>query len=463
MRTANVLLRAVLAGALLAVPAAAQPTNGGREAPGSATAGSSDGDETADSAPFTVLRNSSLQHFRHYDQRGMNVFETPKNAGAPYRGFQLELGGAFTQQFQGLRHENAAGERLVSNVDANQLMEVGYGFNNAVANLYLDAQLARGIRVAMTTYLSSRRHQETWVKDGYLLVDASPIRVQLLDEIMKYTTLRVGHFGINYGDAHFRRTDNGNAMYNPFVGNYIMDAFTTEIGAEAYLRHRGFLVMGGVTGGEIRGNLQNPADRSPAFLAKLGYDRQFASDLRVRVTGSMYTVEKSPGSTLYAGDRAGSRYYHVLENTTSTTNGNATSGAINPGFRRNVTAYVLNPFLKFGGAEFFGNLERASGRNTAAEEGERRWTQNVVEGIYRFLPNEQLYVGARYNEVQGRLAGQTQDVRVDRWQLGGGWFVTPNILLKGEYVTQKYDDFPLLDIRHGGKFNGFMVEGVVAF
>ena len=53
---------------------------------------------------------------------------------------------------------------------------------------------------------------------------------------MKYVTLRVGHFEINYGDAHFRRTDNGNAMYNPLVGNYILDAFTTEIGGEAYLR-----------------------------------------------------------------------------------------------------------------------------------------------------------------------------------------------------------------------------------
>jgi hypothetical protein len=54
-------------------------------------------------------------------------------------------------------------------------------------------------------------------------------------------------------------------------------------------------------------------------------------------------------------------------------------------------------------------------------------------------------------------------VSVDRWQMGGGWFVTPSILLKGEYVTQKYNDFPTADIRHGGKFNGFMIEGVVAF
>ena len=61
------------------------------------------------------------------------------------------------------------------------------------------------------------------------------------DEI---ATIRVGHFEINYGDAHFRRSDNGNAMFNPFVGNYLMDAFTTEIGGEVYLRSKGVMLMG---------------------------------------------------------------------------------------------------------------------------------------------------------------------------------------------------------------------------
>ena len=52
---------------------------------------------------------------------------------------------------------------------------------------------------------------------------------------------------------------------------------------------------------------------------------------------------------------------------------------------------------------------------------------------------------------------------MNRSEAGAGWFITPNLLLKGEYVTQKYKDFPLTDIRSGGKFDGFMLEGVVAF
>jgi hypothetical protein len=72
-------------------------------------------------------------------------------------------------------------------------------------------------------------------------------------------------------------------------------------------------------------------------------------------------------------------------------------------------------------------------------------------------------VGGRYNVAEGQLAGVADKVSLDRVQLGGGWFVTPSVLLKAEYVNQRYKDFPVLDIRNGGKFSGFILEGVVAF
>src|SRR5438094_2708125 len=196
-----------------------------------------------------------IQHIRPADARGLNVFEPPKTDSIPYTGFKLGWGAAMTQQFQGLRHSNTAAPNVVNNVNTNQLITIGNGFNNAVANIYLNAQVAKGIRLAMTSYASARHHQESWIKDGYALIDESPIDHPLLNSIMKYTTLRVGHFEINYGDAHFRRSDNGQAMYNPFVGNYILDAFTTEIGGQMYLRTGPWLAMGGVTGGEVRGQV----------------------------------------------------------------------------------------------------------------------------------------------------------------------------------------------------------------
>ena len=99
----------------------------------------------------------------------------------------------------------------------------------------------------------------------------------------------------------------------------------------------------------------------------------------------------------------------------------------------------------------------------AATEVQRRTLRQLVgEGLYRFADNK-LYVGGRYNTVNGELAGITNDITVKRSQVGGGWFVTPNVLSKIEFVRQNYENFPTTDIRSGGKFQGFMVEGVVAF
>src|SRR5687767_7494345 len=184
-------------------------------------------------------RTITMQYFRPLDQRGINVFETTKDPGAEFTGFKLDFGASFTSQVQNLTHRNDAAPNVVNGVDANQLADIGFGFNNSTANLALNAQLMPGVRVALTSYLSSRHHNETWVKDGYIQVDQSPVDLLPLKMLFEIATVRVGHMEINYGDAHFRRSDNGNAIYNPFVGNYIMDAFTTEIGGRSEERRVG--------------------------------------------------------------------------------------------------------------------------------------------------------------------------------------------------------------------------------
>ena len=307
----------------------------------------------------------------------------------------MEIGAAFGSEVQNLTHANTAIPVMVSGVNTNQLAPIGFGFNNPTANLYLNAQLAPGIRVAMTSYLSSRHHNETWVKDGYVQVDESPIDWAPLNRLMKQVTLRVGDMEINYGDAHFRRSDNGQAIYNPFIGNFVIDAFTTEIGAEAYLRKNGYLAMLGVTGGEVKGQVTAPGQRGPSYLVKVGVDKNLGSDLRFRLTGSMYKTDRSVSNTLTSGDRAGSRYYDVLENSISTESANAWSGAIQSGMKNMVTAFVVNPFVKVGGAEFFGNVETMTG--AAATETQRRTLRQLVgEGLYRFAENGRRYLPGQW-------------------------------------------------------------------
>jgi hypothetical protein len=402
-----------------------------------------------------------LQNYRPHDARGINMFETPKLDGVPYNGFALNWGASFAQEFQALHHSNTAQPVIVAGVNTNQLLKIGSGFDNAMASMYLDAQLARNIRVEMTTYLSTRHHNETWVKDGYLLVDGSPWENATLDNLMKVLTLRIGHFEVNYGDAHFRASDAGNSMFNPLIGNLIMNAFTTEVGGEAYVRKGGWLGMFGATGGEIRGTVRSPDQRAPTYLGKIGFDRQLNPDFRLRLTGSIYSTAKSISNTLYSGSRAGSRYFDVLVNTTASTSAQAWTGDVQPGLSSKVTAMVFNPFLKWRGLELFGNVEQAKGR-TATETSDRTWNQYAVEGLYRFAWDD-LYVAARYNTVKGRFAGFANDVTVDRTEIGGGWFLTPTVMLKTEYVRQEHKDYPVTNILNGGKFEGMMLEGVVSF
>jgi hypothetical protein len=151
-----------------------------------------------------------------------------------------------------------------------------------------------------------------------------------------------------------------------------------------------------------------------------------------------------------------------MENTTATESANYTSGLINPGFRNEVTAFQVNPFVKFRGLEVFGVLERAEGK-AAAEPAERVWKQYAIDTVYRFWSDESLFVGVRYNTARAELAGISGEVGADRWQVGGGWFITPHLLAKAEYVSQKYFGYPTTNVRNGGKFNGMMLEGVVAF
>jgi len=405
---------------------------------------------------------AQITNVRPADQRGINVFENPKNDTTTFKKVYVGFGGAFEQDFQNLTHTNTATSVLVNGVNKNALIPIGPGFTTAMANLNMSVQLAQGIHVDLITYLSTRHHNDTWVKGGYLQIDASPVDIPILNDIMKYTTLKIGQFDVDYGDAHYRRTDGGNGMDNPFVGNLIMDAYSTEIGATAYFRRDGFIAAGGFTQGTSDGQVTSPGQHQPAYLAKIGFDKQINENLRVRLTGGMYNDAKATANVLYSGDRAGTHYFDVLENTASTESGNPWSGNLQPGFSNRVASYVLNPFVKCHGFEFFGNFETSTG-GAVTETSDRTWRQQSGDFIYRFLDAEKAYVAFRYNKAEGELVGNPVDANIVRTQFAAGLFLTKNILTKVEYINQDYNNFAPTDIRNGGNFKGVMISGVVAF
>jgi len=443
----------------------------------------------------------SLANFRYYDQRGINVFETPKN-NVTFNGLRVRFGAGFTQQFQNLKHSNEVEKN--SGTGANRLYPLLPGFMTAQANLFTDVQLAEGISLNVTTYLSARHHNEAWVKGGYIQIDKFPFKGKFWNTLSSISTVKVGHMEINYGDEHFRRSDGGNTLYNPFMDNYIMDSYATEIGGEYYIKYKGFFGMLGVSGGMIKGNVDsiyskdvlvdNDRKRAPSIYLKGGFDKELMPNLRVRGSASWYHNSSSAGSglTLFGGDRTGSNYQNVMEKGNPETGALpastaiAFSGRFNPGFSKSIDAIMLNGFVKFHGLEVFATYEKAKGyskadsvQNRVVNVGtpfKRDANQFAVEGVYRFLKNENLFVGARYNTVSARLTDTKTttwggNVTVTRVAFSAGWFITKNVLLKGEIVNQQYKDFNysykgtgvIDDYRKGGKFNGYVIEAVVGF
>jgi hypothetical protein len=430
-------------------------------------------------------------YWRPYDQTGINVFETSKKEyPVKFEALRIRFGAGFTQQFQNLKHKNpdALNSQSTTWATSNKLYPVKPGFMTAQANLFMDVELADGISLNVTTYLSARHHNEAWVKGGYIQFDKLPFKGPFWTNLMKMATIKIGHMEINYGDAHFRRSDGGQALYNPFMESNIMDAYATEIGGEVYLKKNGLFGMIGISNGMIKGNIDSAAKgvaggeivddnqkRSPSIYLKGGIDKQLTEAIRIRVSGSFYHNGSAAGSglTLYGGDRTGSNYQNVMEKwkdaagNVAASTAIAFSGRVNPGFSKKVNALMLNGFLKVKGLELFGTYENAKGR-TKTEVNERKAKQLALDGVYRFGKDEKTFLGVRYNIASMRLANTaaityTDDVKVDRTAIAGGWFLTKNILLKAEYVMQKYRDFPVQDYRSSGQFKGYVVEAVVGF
>ena len=409
---------------------------------------------------FAQEQNYKMDNFYIQNKDAKNLFEPKKDSVTTFDRVRVNIGGGFALQFQAVGHENTAAPNIVNNVNTNQLYDIGNNFNLATANFDINVALYDGINLHLRTFLSSRHHNETYVKGGYLQIDKLDfIEKDFLKDVMKYSTIKIGHNEINYGDAHFRRSDNANALTNPFVGNYLMDAYATMVFAEVYYQRDGWLGMVGVTNGRL--NQTANGGTSPSLYAKFGYDKQLNEDLRFRLTGSFYNAAETKRSDFYDGDRAGSRYYFVMENTAATSSANFRSGQIMPGFQNKLTAFMVNPFVKYKGLEFFGIYENASGR-AIAETDRRTYEQYGAELLYRFGKDENLYFGGRYNGVTGETAAG-EDIDVTRFNIGAGWFMTKNILVKLEYVNQKYDGFATTNILNGGKFDGFVAEAAIAF
>jgi len=467
-------------------------------------------------AAALLVSSTMFAQLRATDQTGVNVFETPKT-DIQFDGPKVGFGGSISMPYIALTNSNfltgKAGDNPVTNSQA--LFKNSPNFALAMANLNINSYLADGVTLQVSLYLASKHHNETWVKGGYVQFDKIPfIKLDLLDNIMKYTSIKVGQMDVNYGDAHFRRSDGGNAIYNPFMENYIMDEFATEIGAEADVNYNGIIGSASVTDGNLNPslalidttkatnkNIYSNGLHNPSFILKLGYDKQITDKFRARITGSVYTTAGAFSNTLFGGDRTGSNYSAIMYNLAPGTT-TAFNGRFNPGLTDKLTTYMGNLFLKYNvldalSVESFTTYESAKGRTTN-EAKERSANQFAEDFIIRFGKAENFFIGARYNTVSADIAaagaksaaalntansvttytvGQdavpAYTIGINRLAISGGWYVTKNIMAKVEYSNQKYTGVPSMTtgatpaplnyILNGYEFHGLSAEAVISF
>lgn len=367
-------------------------------------------------------------------------FEKPQIDDQQFDNVKVKVGGDFAIQLQALDHEAPV-----------ELIDLKNNFNLPTANLNITTDLGPGIQVYINNYMSSRHHNEAWVEGGYLTIDKFPF-LPSTDNVMKYLTIRAGVMMPNYGDAHFFRSNNADVINNPFVGNWIMDAYTNNPGLEVLFRNNGFLALVGTNNGRMNYGRGNDIGKDLVFNWKLGYDNYLNDNFRLRATLSGYHVgEGHSGAYLWGGDRAGARYYNVMQ-TADAEGDNFRSGRWGPGSGQSqMNTYMANLFLQFYGLEVFGIYEDMNG---VKNNNDQHFTQTALQALYRL---GSFYLGARLNKVTNNDSSD-----VTRTNIGGGWYMLDNILVKLEYVTQKYEG-PAHGEIAGGKFDGVVLEAGISF
>jgi hypothetical protein len=356
---------------------------------------------------------------------------------------------------------------------ANKLQpDLDPSFQTAWGDLSFMADIEDGkMLVYADLYLSSRPHPSTtYGNEGYILVrempDAVPATGWLNDTIFKIANVKVGHFEIDYGDHRYRRSDNAWVQRNLLIGNYLVDPDVEEIGAEVFTKPGG-LVGGliGVTSGTTTENFTEGRGLASVH-GKLWVTP--ADDLRFSL--SAYYVDHSdtgangPSGRLYSARRSGGPYGGVW-------GGGDSPGDLTIGKDKLDTALQADVTFSPGPWEFYGNVgwvQDADPNGSDPGKPRERWMYGAVEGAYHFTPR--VYAAARYSLAKADdIAGHDSSGRIHRIQVGGGYWLTRNVLAKAEYVYQVAQGFGSTDIVDGlnmdrdPSFNGLMLEMSFAF
>lgn len=365
---------------------------------------------------------------------------------------KVQLGVDAAGRFQALESTNAAG--------ADQ--DESYGFGSERANIHIYGDVADGVDVYTEAYINPSTASPAINDAGDLRFSEGYITfTNLTDHPISVTA---GAFEVDFGDQHLNRSDNGQVMDNPLVGNYLVDPRAVQSGVELSGTYDALNYAIAVTNGVA--DLQGTLGSGNQFTAD---DREFAYSAKVwgtlakdlRGSASFYTTDQSDAIATAGGGAAvnpGLRSNLFGQQRSIYQGLVAANTALNPalGTGADVKAYQLD--TRYKGFErttlraHYGNLKEDGGQLAGVTDQD--WSYYGLEAVRDLTP--QTHVAARYSSAEDDDAATTTEF--EKIQLGVGHELTRNTILKAEWVDQDNES-----AGSDAGFDGFVTEVGVSF
>ncbi|HYK01119.1 MAG TPA: hypothetical protein VE974_05140 [Thermoanaerobaculia bacterium] len=341
---------------------------------------------------------------------------------------------------QALNHKNAFTPQ------GAPLAKVSPGFQNAFGDLGFIGKFGKNeeITVVMDLYLSSRNHpSQTYGNEGYILLRGVPENLQslrFLKPVLEKVDIKAGHMLVDFGDAALHRSNNAIVQKNPLIGNFVVDPNIVSIGMQVASKPGRFGWLVGGSNGTTTEDWN--VGRGFAYNAKL-----YAYPIEgLRTSVSYIGTDQSDNATkasggssmqMFTGNRSGERYAGILGGGQAPGNVFPQAGEKFSAAQFDVTYDNGSPITLYG---HYGRTQDLDINGTLAGTPEEKWSYYAADAKYHITPT--LYAAARYSGANvSKLAGNDSDGKVARIQVGGGFWLTKNLLMKVEYVTQSYSGF----------------------
>ncbi len=341
---------------------------------------------------------------------------------------------------QALNHKNAFTPQGV------ELAKVSPGFQNAFGNLGFTGKFGKNeeITVVMDLYLSSRNHpSQTYGNEGYILLRGVPENLEslkFLKPVLDRVDIKAGHMLVDFGDAAEHRSNNAIVQKNPLIGNFVVDPNIVSIGMQVSSKPGRYGWLLGGSNGTTTEDWN--VGRGFAYNAKVYVNP--IEGLRTSVSYIAADQSDNPNKSgggsqlqMFTGNRSGERYAGVLGGGQAPGNVFPQAGEKFSAAQFDVTWDNDSPISLYG---HFGQTQDLDINGTLPGTPEEKWTYYAGHVKYEITPA--LYAAARYSGANtSMLGGANSDGKVNRIQVGGGFWLTRNLLMKVEYVNQKYSGF----------------------